>query len=50
MAEDYSDKERNPLVPYYISSKGTISHTISFITPVMEHWLQQEIVQSIGQP
>ena len=48
----------NPLMPhgllFLISSKGSficnhhidrIAQTTSFVTPVMEHWLEQEIAQ-----
>ena len=49
MAKDHSDsKSGNP-----ITSKGSfiyiilqrITHTMAFGTPVMEHWLEQEIAQ-----
>ena len=52
-----SDSERgNPLPPpglFLISSKGsfictipdTIAHTTAFVTPVVEHWLEQDIAQ-----
>ena len=58
MVEDHSDSERgNPLLPHRllfpISSKGSFIciipdrtiHTIAFVTPVMEHWLEREIAQ-----
>ena len=58
MVKDHSDSERgNPLPPYGllfpISSKGSfictipdrIVHTTAFVTPVVEHWLEQEIAQ-----
>ena len=55
MVSDHSDSERgNPLQPngllFPISSKGSficiippdrITHTTAFVTPVMEHWLEQ---------
>ena len=56
--KNYSDSERrNPLLPlhglhFLISSKvflyatsHRIAHTMAFVTPVMEHWLELEIVQ-----
>ena len=59
MVKDHSDRERgNPLPPhgvlFLISSKGyficitpidRIIHTTAFVTPVVEHWLEREIVQ-----
>ena len=59
MVKDHSDSERgNPLPPlngllFPISSKGSfictipdrIAHTTVFVTPVLEHWLEREIVQ-----
>ena len=56
MVKDHSDSERgNPLLPhgllFPISSKGLfictirIVHTTAFVTPVVEHWLEQEIAQ-----
>ena len=58
MVKDHSYSERgNPLPPhgllFLISSKGSfickitnrITHTIAFVTPFVEHWLEQEIVQ-----
>ena len=56
MVEDHSDSEKgNPLLPHRlllsISSKGyfictdRITHTTAFVTPVVEHWLEREIVQ-----
>ena len=59
MVKDHSDSEKgNPLpphrLPFAISSKGSfiwidrIAHTstTAFVTPVVEHWLEQEIAQS----
>ena len=58
MVKDHSDSEGGtPLLPHRllfpISSKGSfictiphmIAHTMAFVTPVMEHWLEQEIAQ-----
>ena len=54
MVEDHSDSERgNPLPPHRllfpINSKGSficrIAHTMAFVTPVVEHWLEREIAQ-----
>ena len=54
MVKNHSDRERgNPLPPhgllFWISSKGSficiIRQTMAFVTPVMEHWLEQEIAQ-----
>ena len=57
MVKDHSDSKRgNPLSPhgllFLISSKGSfictrIAHTMAFVTPVMEHWLEREIAQWI---
>ena len=36
MVKDHSDSEKgNPLLP----------HTTAFVTPVVEHWLEQEIAK-----
>ena len=57
--KDHSESERgNPLPPlrglfFPISRKGSficsptdrIAHTIFFVTPVVEHWLEREIAQ-----
>ena len=53
MVNDHSDSERvNPLPPhgllFLINSKGSftcITHTTTFVTPVVKHWLEQEIAQ-----
>ena len=58
MVKDYSDNERGNLLPphrllFPISSKGSficiipdrITHTMAFVTPVVEHWLEREIAQ-----
>ena len=58
MVKDHSDSEKgNPLPPHRlllpISSKGSfictftdrIAHTMAFVTPVVEHWLEREIAQ-----
>ena len=70
MVKDHSDSERGNLLSplhvllFMISSKGSfictipdrIAHTMEFDTPVVEHWLEQEITQwvdhegSIQQP
>ena len=70
MVKDHSDSERGNLLSplhvllFTISSKGSfictipdrIAHTMEFDTPVVEHWLEQEITQwvdhegSIQQP
>ena len=55
IVKDHSDSERgNPLPPHWllfpISSKGSfisiIPHTTTFVTPVVEHWLEREIASS----
>ena len=58
MVRDHSDSEKgNPLPPHrlllLINSKGSfictipdrITHTMVFVTPVVEHWLEREIAQ-----
>ena len=58
MVKDHSDSEKgNPLPPHRllfpINSKASfictisdrIAHTMTFVTPVMEHWLEREIAQ-----
>ena len=58
MVKDHSDSELgNPLPPhgllFSINSKGSfictipdrITHTMAFVTPVVEHWLEREIAQ-----
>ena len=47
MVEDHSDSERGNLLLFFISSKGSficnrITHTMAFVTPVVEHWLERE--------
>ena len=58
MAKDHSDSERGNTLPphgllFPINSKGSfictyptdrIAHTTAFVTPVVEHWLEREIV------
>ena len=58
MVKDHSDSEKgNPLPPHRlllsIKSKGSfymhhptdrIAHTTTFVTPVVEHWLEREIL------
>ena len=58
MVKDHSDSEKgNPLPPhrllFLINSNGSykhhptdrIAHTMAFVTPVVEHWLEWEIAQ-----
>ena len=58
MVKDHSDSEKgNPLPPprllFPISSKGSficiipdrITHTMAFVTPVVDHWLEWDIAQ-----
>ena len=58
MVMDHSDSERENLLPphgllFSINSKGSfictipdrITHIMAFVTPVVEHWLEQEIAQ-----
>ena len=58
MVKDHSDSERENLLPphgllFPISSKGSficiipdrMTHTKAFVTPVVEHWLEQDIAQ-----
>ena len=58
MVKDHSDSEKgNPLPPhgllfpinssvfYYTPSNRQVAHTTAFVTPVVEHWLEQEIAQ-----
>ena len=52
MVKGQMDSEReNPLLPhtllFLISSKGVLyaPYTIAFVTPVVENWLEREIVQ-----
>ena len=60
MVKDHSDSERGNSLPphgllFPINSKGsfictikvidTIAHTMAFVTPVVEHWLEREIAQ-----
>ena len=33
-----------PMVLLYAPSHSRIAHTMTFVTPVEEHWLEQEIV------
>ena len=53
MVKDHSDSEKgNPLPPhrllFLINSKGSftdrIAHTLAFVTPVVEHWLERDIL------
>ena len=47
MAKDDSAKEKN--LPFthepFHDFTNKITHTMAFDTPVMEHWLEQEIAQ-----
>ena len=56
MVKDHSDSQkRNSLPPHRlllsINSKGSFictipqTHTMAFVTPVVEHWLEREIAQ-----
>ena len=59
MVKDHSDSEKGNLLPPHrllipINSKGSfymhhptdrIAHTMTFVTPVVEHWLEREIAQ-----
>ena len=55
MVKDHTDnKRKTPLLPHRlllpINSKGSfitdrITHTTTFVTPVVEHWLKREIAQ-----
>ena len=58
MVKDNSDSEKGNLLPPHrlllsINSKGSfictipdrIAHTTTFVTPVVEHWLEREIAQ-----
>ena len=51
MVKDHSDSEKgNPLPPqrllfYMHHPTDRIKHTTSFVTPVMDHWLEREIAQ-----
>ena len=58
MVKDHSDSERgNPLPPHRLLSEkqqgffymhhptDSIAHTMAFVTPVLEHWLEREIAQ-----
>ena len=61
MVKDHSDSERgNPLLPhrllFLIRLQGffymhhptdRIIHTMAFVTPVVEHWLEREIAQPV---
>ena len=54
MVKDHSDSERGNLLPphrllFPISCKDSficlITHTMFFVTPVVEHWLERKIAQ-----
>ena len=45
MVKDHSDNEKgNPLPPHRLPT-DRISHTTAFVTPVVEHWLEREIIK-----
>ena len=55
MVKDHSDSERgNPLPPHGYSFQlaarfpDRITHTMAFVTPVVEHWLEREIAQWVN--
>ena len=59
MVEDHIESEKgNPLpthgLLFLTSSKGSFIHTMAFVTPVMEHWLEREMAgtrnSSMGSP
>ena len=49
MVKDHSDSQKgNPLPPHRLLfpiNSNRIAHTTAFVTPVVEHWLEQEIAQ-----
>ena len=50
MVKDHSDSEKENLLPpqgffYMHHPTDRITHTMVFVTPVEEHWLEQEIAQ-----
>ena len=51
MVKNHSDSERgNPLPPHgqqglYYHPTDSITHTTTFVTPVLKHWLEREMVQ-----
>ena len=63
MVKDHSESKKGNLVQplrgilFSISSKGSIicriperiAHTLAFVTPVVEHWLEQEIAPSLHE-
>ena len=54
IVKDHSDSERgNPLLQqvffYMHHPTDRISHTTAFVTPVVEHWLEQEIAQWVSR-
>ena len=49
MVKDHSDSEKgNPQQGFFYMHHPTdrIAHTTAFVTPVVEHWLEQEIAHS----
>ena len=53
MVKDHSDSEKgNLLLPqqgffYMHHPTDRITHTTAFVTPVVEHWMEREIAQSV---
>ena len=45
MVKDHSDNERGNLLFYMHHPTERIAHNTAFVTPVVEHWLEQEIAQ-----
>ena len=50
MASDDSESEKGNLLPplgffYMYHPTDRITHTMAFVTPVVEHWMKQEIAQ-----
>ena len=47
MVKDHSDSEKgNPLPPPRLLHPR-IAHTTTFVTPVVEHWLEREITSQV---
>ena len=43
MVKNHSDSERGLFYMHHPTDR--ITHTTAFVTPVVEHWLEQEIAQ-----
>ena len=43
MVKDHSDSERGNFYMHHPTDR--ITHTMAFVTPVVEHWLEREIPQ-----